>query len=51
VGDQCLVGAEVANGIRAYSDCSPSTGPVDSGPPKKQVPASGPFGFAVSHCA
>jgi len=27
------------------------TGPVDSGPPKKQVPASDPFGFAVSHCA
>jgi hypothetical protein len=41
----------IANGTRAYSACRPSTGPVDSGPPKKLVPAAGPFGFAVSHWA
>jgi hypothetical protein len=40
-----------AYGIRAYSACSPLTGPVALGPPKKHVPAAGPFGFAVSHCA
>jgi hypothetical protein len=39
-----------AKGIRAWLACSPLTGPVDSGPPKKEVPASGPLGLALSHC-
>ena len=38
-------------GMRAYSACSPSNGPLIAGPPKKAVPASRPFGFALSHCA
>jgi hypothetical protein len=40
-----------ANGMRASSACSPSNGPVGSGPPMKAVPACGPLGLARSHCA
>ena len=40
-----------ANGMRAFSACKPSIGPVACGPPKKQVPACEPLGLALSHCA
>jgi hypothetical protein len=40
-----------AYGIRAYSACRPLTGPVDCGPPKNDVPVSGPLGLATSHWA
>ena len=40
-----------AKGTRANSACRPSNGPAVAGPPKNAVPASFPFGFALSHCA
>jgi hypothetical protein len=43
-------GVDHAVGMRAYSACSPSKGPEFLGPPKNTVPASLPFGLALSHC-
>ena len=40
-----------ANGTLAFSVCKPSKGPLLFGPPKNAVPASGPLGLALSHCA
>ena len=35
-----------AKGTRANSACSPSNGPLLSGPPKNAVPAAAPLGLA-----
>ena len=46
-----LIRPTLANGIRAYSARRPLIGQVSLGPPKKTVPAAGPFGSALSHWA
>jgi len=46
-----LTNPTLAYGMRALSACSPSNGPLASGPPKKAVPASGPLGLAWVHWA